>query len=159
MIQAVLLIVGLLAGVSLIVGGLIALAVVIWTDNIPAAVDLIGNGYYLLVGLMPIVLWFALYLTDDDPEYRTTYASQWRAVLTLLQGAVVGSVLGAGPIFLAVVVNVPVIMKGFEIGTFGPAVSDAIVWSRLWLAVAAATASALPLGFWGYYKRIGRDDN
>lgn len=159
MIPAILLTVGLLAGVSLIVGGLIALAVIIWADNIPAAVSIIDNGYLVLVGLMPVVLWFALYLTHDDAEYRTAYHSRWRAVLTMVQGAIVGSVLGAGPIFLAVVVNVPVIVNGFAIGEFGPAVRDVIVWSRLWLAVAAAVASALPLGFWAYYKSAGWDDD
>lgn len=159
MIQAILLTVGLLAGVGLIVGGLIALAVILWTDNIPAAVDLIGNGYYLLVGLMPVVLWFALYLTHDDEEYRTAYASRLRAALTMLQGAIVGSVLGAGPIFLAVVVNLPVIVNGFAIDEFGPAVRETIVWSRLWLAVAAAVASALPLGFWAYYTNTRWDDD
>lgn len=158
MIAAVVLLAGTIVGVGLAVGGILALAVVIWAQEPAAAVRIISNGYYALVGLMPIALWLALYGTRDDEEYEAAYGSALRAVVTAVQGAVIGSMLGAGPIFLTVVINLPVILAGFEIGDFGPAVSDAILWSRLLLAVGAAVLSAIPLGLWAYYTGAGRED-
>ena len=159
MIQGIIFLVGALAGVSLIFGGVMALVVIIWAQDTVGAVRLIGNGYYFLVSLMPIVLGFALYVSHDDADYGMAYTSPWRAILTTLQGAIVGSILGAGPIFLAVVVNMPVILGDFQIEEFGPAVRNAIVWSRLSLAVGAAVVSAIPLGFWAYHLRSGREDD
>jgi hypothetical protein len=158
MIPAIIFLTGTLVGVSLIFGGVIALAVVIWTQDATAAVRLIGNGYYVLVALMPVALWFALYITHDDAEYGAAYDAPLKAVLTALQGAIVGSILGAGPIFLAVVINLPVILTKLKIDDFGPAVRDEIMWSRLLLVVGAAVLSAIPLGFWAYYMRSGRVD-
>jgi hypothetical protein len=159
MIQGIIFLVGAIAGVSLIFGGVLALVVIIWAQDTVGAVRFIGNGYYFLVSLMPIVLGFALYVSHDDADYGTAYTSAWRAILTTLQGAIVGSILGAGPIFLAVVVNLPVILGDFQIEEFGPAVRDAIVWSRLSLAVGAAVISAIPLGLWAYHLRSGREDD
>jgi hypothetical protein len=159
MIQAVVLLVGAIAGVSLVVGGVLALAVVIWAQDSAAALRIIGNGYYALVGLMPITLWLTIYVTRDDEEYEAAYGSALRAVATVLQGAAIGSILGAGPIFLTVVINLPVILSDFTIGEFGPAVRDAVVWSRLLLAVGAAAVSAIPLGLWAYYTGVGREDD
>jgi hypothetical protein len=73
------------------------------------------------------------------------------ALLTTLQGAFVGSVLGGGPVYLGVVIFIPVMVAGFEIDTFGPAVRNAIVGSPLVLAVGATTICALPLGLWAHY--------
>jgi hypothetical protein len=159
MIQAVVLLAGTIVGGSLVVGAILALAVVIWAQEPASAVRMISNGYYALVGLMPIALWVTLYGTRDDEEYEAAYGSALRAIVTVLQGAVIGSILGAGPIFLTVVINLPVILSGFEIGEFGPAVRDAIVWSRLLLAVGAAVISAIPLGLWAYYTRVGQEDD
>ena len=156
MIPAILFLVGTLAGSSLVIGALLAIVVVIWAEDVASAVWLIGNGYYLLAGMMPVVLWLGLFASHDEAEYRAGYTSALRAVLTTLQGAIVGSVLGAGPIFLTVAVNLPVIVGDFYLDDFGPAVRDAIVWSRLSLAVAAATISAIPLGLWAYYMGDGR---
>jgi hypothetical protein len=159
MIQAVVLLVGTIAGISLAIGGILALAVVIWAQDTASAVRMISNGYYALVGLMPIALWLTLYSTRDDEEYEAAYGSALRAIVTVLQGAAIGSILGAGPIFLTVVINLPVILSDFTIGEFGPAVRDAIVWSRLLLAVGAAVVSAIPLGLWAYYTGVGREDD
>jgi len=158
MIQAILLIVGMMAGVSLIAGGVIAAAVMIWTQDMAAAEQFITNGYYVVVGLMPVTLWLALYVTRDNSDYEVAYETPLRALLTTIQGALVGSLLGAGPIFLAVVIYLPVIVLHYPIETFGPAVRDAIVWSHLLLAVSAAVLSAIPLGFWAYYTGSGRED-
>ena len=157
--QAVILLVGMLMGTSLLVGVVTGLAVVIWAHESAGALQLISNGYYVLVGLMPIALWLALYVSHDNADYATAYSSSWRAILTTMQGAIIGAILGAGPIFLAVVVNLPVILAGYEISEFGPTVRDVIIWSRLLLAVGAATASALPLGFWVFYITTEQDDN
>lgn len=159
MIHAVIFIVGLIGGVSLLVGGVIALAVVIWAQDIPSALRLIRYGYYVLVGLMPIALWFALSITHDDADYKAAYNSPLRALLTTLQGATVGSILGAGPLFLTVVNNLPVILADFEIGEFGSAVRDTVVWSLLLLAVGAAVIAAIPLGLWAYYTGAGRGNS
>ncbi|MCC6456797.1 MAG: hypothetical protein IT328_17715 [Caldilineaceae bacterium] len=159
MIQAVVLLAGAIAGVSLVVSGVLALAVVIWAQDTPSALRIIGNGYYALVGLMPIALWLTIYVTRDDEEYEAAYGSALRAIITVLQGAAIGSTLGAGPIFLTVVINLPVILSDFAIGEFGPAVRDAVLWSRLLLAVGAAVISAIPLGLWAYYTGVGREDD
>jgi hypothetical protein len=159
MIQAVLFLTGVLAGISFILGLLIALAVVIWGRDVDSAMQLVQNGYYVLVGLLPIALWFGIFASHDEAEYKGGYSSALRAVLTTLQGAFVGSVLGAGPILMAVVVYLPVILADFEISELGPAVRDAIVWSQLWLAVAAAVISAIPLGLWAFYVGAGRKDD
>jgi hypothetical protein len=80
-------------------------------------------------------------------------------ILTALQGAIIGGVLGAGPIFLAVVISLPVFLGDFHITDFAPAVRDEIVWSRLSIAVGAAVLSALPLGLWSYYTKAGQDNH
>src|SRR5687767_10149485 len=104
MIQAIVLLVSAIAGVSLVVGGVLALAVVIWAQDSAQALRIISDGYYALVGLLPIALWLTLYVTRDDEDYDTAYDSPVRGLLTVLQGAAVGSILGAGPIFLTVVI-------------------------------------------------------
>jgi hypothetical protein len=157
MIQAIILLASMLAGVSLIFGGLVALVVIIWVRELDAAVRLVVNSYYGLIGLMPISLWFAIYTSHDDREHGEPYNSPLSAIVTVLQGAIVGSILGAGPIFLAVVVNLPVILADFEIAEFGQAVSSEIVWSRLIFAVGAALISSIPLGFWAYYQKSGQE--
>jgi hypothetical protein len=159
MIQAVILLAGTLAGVSIFVGAVLGLAVVIWAQETASAVRIMINGYYGLVGLLPLALWLALYTSHDDQAYGVAYRSPMQAVLTTLQGAVIGSVLGAGPIFLTLAINLPVILAGFEIAQFGPAVRDAIVWPLLLLAVGATAIAAIPLGLWAYYIGAGREDN
>lgn len=158
MIQAVVLLVGAIAGFSIVVGGLLALVVVIWAQDSASALRIIRDGYYVLVGLLPIALWLTLYVTRDDEDYEAAYDSPLRGVLTALQGAIIGSILGAGPIFLTVVINLPVILAGFDIEAFGPAVRDAIIWSRLLIAVGAAVGSAIPLGLWVYYTGMGQEE-
>ena len=145
MIQAVVLLVGALVGISLIVGAILGLVVAIWAQDTAAAVRIIVNGYYALVGLLPIVLWLTIY---DSPL---------RSLLTTVQGAAVGSILGAGPVFLTLVINLPVVLADFDIVGFGPAVRNEIVWSRLLLAVGAAVLGAIPLGLWAYYTGPGRE--
>src|SRR5688572_506016 len=103
MIAAVVLIAGVLAGTGLLVGGLLGLAVVLWAQEMVSALRIIGNGYYALVGLMPVALWLALSKTRGD-DYKAAYTSPLQGVLTALQGAVIGGTLGAGPIFLALVI-------------------------------------------------------
>ena len=158
MIQAVLLMVGALTGTGLVVGGVMALVVVAWTDERAEAVLLIVNGYYLLASLMPLALWFALYALHDKANYVTVFDSRWRALFATLQGAFVGSMLGAGPLFLAVVVNVAANLAGFDVGELGAAVRDEIVWSRLLIVVSATIASAFPLGLWVNFAGAGRRD-
>jgi len=157
MIQAVLLLVFVTAGFCFILGAIVAVAVVIWAPDMASAVAAITNAYYLVIGLMPVTLWLGIYISNDDPEYAPAYQTRARALLTAFQGALVGSLLGAGPIFLAVVIYVPVILSKYPIETFGPAVRDSIVWTRLSLAVAAAVISAIPLGFWSYYANGGSE--
>jgi hypothetical protein len=159
MIQAVIFLVGVLAGLSLIAAAVVAVVIVIWAQDVEAALRIVGTGYYVLVALLPIGLWLAILASHDERDYQAAYGSAWRAVLTALQGAVIGSILGAGPIFLAVVVNLPVILAGFDIETYGPSVSGLIVWSRLALALAAAAISAIPLGLWAFYQGSGQRDD
>jgi hypothetical protein len=159
MVQAIIFLVGVLGGTSLLFGVVIALVVVIWAQDVDTALRFIVNGYYLLVGVMPVALWFALLTAHDEVEYQAGYDSPLRAILTTVQGAIVGSILGAGPIFLAVVITLPLLLADFEVGELGTAAYDAIVWSRLALAVGAAVASAIPLGLWVYYTSAQwRDD-
>ncbi len=157
MIQAVVLLVGALVGISLIVGAILGLVVAIWAQDTAAAVRIIVNGYYALVGLLPIVLWLTIYVTRDDPEYEVAYDSPLRSLLTTVQGAAIGSILGAGPVFLTLVINLPVVLADFDIVGFGPAARNEIVWSRLLLAVGAAVLGAIPLGLWAYYTGPGRE--
>ena len=157
MIQAVVLLVGALVGISLIVGAILGLVVAIWAQDTAAAVRIIVNGYYALVGLLPIVLWLTLYVTRDDQDYEAAYDSSLRALLTTIQGAAIGSILGAGPVFLTLVINLPVILSNFDVTEFGPVVRDEIVWSRLLLAVGVAVLAAIPLGLWAYYTGPGRE--
>jgi hypothetical protein len=157
MIQAVVLLVGALVGVSLFAGAILGLVVAIWAQDTGSALRIIVNGYYALVGLLPIVLWLTLYVTHDDPEYEMAYDSPLRSLWTTVQGAAIGSILGAGPVFLTLVINLPVVLAAFEIAQFGPAVRDEIVWSRLLLAVGATVLAAIPLGLWAYYTGTGRE--
>lgn len=159
MIQAVVLIAGVIIGVALFTSSAVALAVVIWAQDIASAVRLISNSYYLLAGLMPIALWLALEMTHDNAGCRTAYSTPLRALLTTLQGALIGSLLGAGPVFLTIVNNLPVILADIESSEFGPAVRDEIIWSRLLLATGAAVLSAIPLGLWAYSAGDGRVDD
>ena len=159
MIQAVVLLAGALAGTGLLVGGILGMVVVIWAQETPTALRIISNGYYALIGLLPVALWLALYATHDEDDEETAYSSPLRSILTTLQGAVIGSILGAGPIVLTLVINLPVILGNFEISEFGPAVRNEIVWSHLLLAVGAAVVSAIPLGLWAYYLGSGREDD
>lgn len=156
MIAAVVLIAGVLAGVGLLVGGLLGFAVVLWAQGMASALRIISDGYYLLVGLMPLVLWLALDWTHDREGYQAAYRTPLLGILTALQGAIIGSVLGTGPIFLAAAVNLPVFLANFNLSEYGPALRDEIVWAHLSLAVVAAVISALPLGLWAHYTRAGR---
>jgi hypothetical protein len=158
MIQAIIFITGILAGTSLVFGLALAVAVLIWTHDVAAAVRLIGNGYYALVGVMPIALWLALFTSYNHVEYASGYTTPLRALSTTLQGALLGSVLGAGPIFMAAVIYVPGFFGDFEIAQLGSAVRDVVIWSRLALAAAAAIIPAIPLGLWAHYTRTEQRD-
>lgn len=158
MIRAVLLMVGALTGTGLVVGGMMALVVVAWTHERAEAVLLIANGYYILASLMPLALWFALYALHDKAESVTVFGSRWRALFATLQGAFVGSMLGAGPLFLTVVVHVAANLTGFDASDLGAAVRDEIVWSRLLIVVSATIAAAFPLGLWVNFAGAGRKD-
>jgi hypothetical protein len=157
MTSAIIFLVGIILGVSLTFAAIIALVVVIWVHDPDAAARLIGDSYYLLAGLMPLVLWCGLYVSLKNAGYAEVYKSSTPALLTTLQAAFVGSVLGAGPIFLAVVIYLPVIFVRFPAAEFGPTVRDTIVWSHLLIAVAAAVISAIPLGWWVHYAERGRE--
>lgn len=159
MIAVILYLVGGLVGSSLIVAAVVAVVVILWAQDTAAALAIIRYGYFFLIGILPIALWLSVYITLDEDKDHSAYGTLWRAILTTVQGAAVGSILGAGPICLAVIVNLPVIVAGFSLDEFGPAVRDAIVWSQLWLAVAATVLSAFPLGMWAHYARAGRDDD
>jgi len=87
------------------------------------------------------------------------YNTRVRALLTTMQGALVGSLLGGGPIFLATVIYLSVIVSHYPLNQFGPAVRDTIVWSHLLFAVGAAVTSAIPLGLWAYSTTSGREAN
>jgi len=159
MIQAVLLLVFVIAGLSFIVGLFIAIVTMIWTNDVAAAVQFISKSYYLLVGLMPVALWLGIYISNDQSEYAAAYNTRLRALLTTVQGALVGSLLGAGPIFLATVIYLPEILSRYPMAQLGPAVRDEIIWSKLILAVGAAVISAIPLGFWAYSTMAGQKAN
>ena len=159
MIQVVLLMVGALTGTGLVVGGVMAVVVAVWTHDRAEAVQLLANGYYILASLMPLALWFALYALRDKADYVTAFDSPWRAILSTLQGAFVGSVLGAGPLFLAVAVNLSANLAGFDVDDFGAAVRDEIMWSRILIVVSATVASAFPLGLWANFAGAGWEDN
>jgi hypothetical protein len=159
MIVAVVLISEVLAAVGLLVGGLLGFAVVLWTQDMASALRIISFGYYALVGLMPVVLWFVLDWTNDHEDYRAAYASPFSGILTALQGALLGGVLGAGPVFLALVITLPSLLGNFNLSEFGPAVWDEIVWSQLSIAIAAVVISAIPLGLWSYYTKAGQEND
>ena len=158
MMQVIVLLVGTLAGISLLVGVVLGLVVAIWAQDTESALRIIDNGYTILVGLLPIMLLMTLYVTRNDEEYEEAYKSPLRALLTTIQGAIVGSILGAGPIFLTAAINLPVILSDFDIVEFGPAVRNTIIWSRLLLAVGATVLSAIPIGLWVHYTGTGWKD-
>ncbi len=157
MIQAVLLIVGVLVGISFGVALLVAAAVSMWSPAPEQALQWIGNGHTALAGLMPVALWFALAQLRARSDHDAAYAGALRAVLTAIQGALIGSILGAGPVFMTVVIRVPAMLAGYDVDTLSEAVREEIVWSRLALAASAATISAIPLGWWGYYRGGDQD--
>jgi glucan phosphoethanolaminetransferase (alkaline phosphatase superfamily) len=156
MIYAVVLLVGVLGGVTLVFGGVIAAVVVLWARDVATATTMVSNGFAFLSGVLPLALWFALHITHRRPECRTAYQSVHMALLTVLQGAVIGSVLGAGPLFMAVVINVPGLLAAFEVDELSHSVRTAIEGWRLWLAVGATVLAALPLGLWVHY--IGAEE-
>jgi hypothetical protein len=155
MIHAVVLLVGVLGGIALLCSMVVAVAIVLWAEDVATATRLVINSYACLSGALPLALWFALHVTHHRADCRAAYRSALMTLLTTLQGAVIGSILGAGPLFIAVVVNVPVLLAAFEVGELGPPVRTAIEGSRLWLAVAATVLAALPLGLWVHY--VGAD--
>lgn len=159
MIHGVLLIAGTLAGTGLIAGGVVALIVVLFaSNNRELAVQIVTYSYYLLSGLFPIALWVAVY-TSHDEEAKAAYRTLWRAILTTLQGAVVGSILGGGPFFLAALTYPVVIVTDNSITEFGPLMRDLIVWSLLSITVIATVLAALPIGTWAYYSKTGWGDD
>ena len=159
MIGVILYLIGGLVGSSLIVSAVVAVVVIWFAQDTTTALQIIRYGYSFLIGILPIALWLSVYITLDEDKDHSAYGTLWRAILTTLQGAAVGSILGAGPICLAIIVNLPVIVTSFSLEEFGPAVRDAIIWSQLWLAVAATVLSAFPVGMWAHYARAGRDDD
>lgn len=140
-------------------GLLTAFGVAWWRGDLAGARWWIGNGFYLLVGVLPVVLWLALQRSRGIAEHAAAYATPLWAMLTALQGAVVGSVLGGGPIFLWLVTKLPVLLMRWRGATVDPsfplalevAATEMVVWSRLLVAVGAAVATALPLGLWAHY--------
>jgi hypothetical protein len=152
MIHAVVLLVGVLGGVTLLFGGVVAIVLLLWARDVATATQWVINSYAFLSGALPLALWFALQITHRRTDCRAAYRSRLMALLTTLHGAVIGSILGAGPLFMAVVINVPAWLDAFEVGEWGLAVRTAIVGSRLWLAVGATVLAALPLGLWVFYN-------
>ena len=151
MIRAVVLLVGALTGTGLIAGVLLAgIAALLRLDS-ASMLTWMANAYYGLAVLFPIVLWATLYVTHNDDEYAEAYDSPLRALLTALQGAIIGGILAGGPVFLAGAINLPVLFLGVDIGQFGPALRDSIVWSRLLIVTGGTVGCAIPLGLWTHY--------
>lgn len=158
MIHGVLLIAGTLVGAGLIAGGVVALLVVlVASNNSELAVRIVTYSYYLLIGLFPLLLWLAVYTDEDETE--AAFGTLWRAILTTLQGAVVGSILGGGPFFLAALTYPVVIFTNTSMTEFGPLMQDIVVWSLLSITVIATVLAAFPIGMWAYYAKTGLDDD
>lgn len=159
MIHGALLIAGTLAGGGLILGGVVALLVLLVAgNNRELALSIVTYSYYVLIGTFPLLLWLAVYTSHDD-EAKSAYRTLWRAILTTLQGAVIGSILGGGPFFLAALSYPVAIFTSNSIAEFGPLVRDMIVWSLLSITVIATVLAAFPIGMWAYYTKTEVEDD
>ncbi len=158
MMSAVVLIAFTLIALGLVSGGLFALVPVLLGRDVAGAVALVRTLYDSLGVLMPAALWAAFYVRRDDEGYRGAYASMGRSIATGLQGATVGAILGAGPVFLVAATLVAAGVGGLDADTFGAALQDHVVWSGLIFVAAVTIGSAIPLGIWTYYTGPGRDD-
>jgi hypothetical protein len=148
---------GLMA-VGLVSGALFALMPALLGRDLPGAVDLVMTLYDGLAVLMPGALWGALYARRDDADYRPAYATLARAVATSLQGAALGSLLGAGPLFLSAASTVAASIGGLDPDAFDALLRARVLWSGLLFVAAVATGSAIPLGIWTYFTGPGRND-
>jgi hypothetical protein len=81
-----------------------------------------------------------------------------RAVATGLQGATLGSLLGAGPLFLGAASTVAASIGGLDADAFDTLLRGRVLWSGLLFVAAVAIGSAIPLGIWVYFTGPGRDD-
>lgn len=123
-----------------------------------AATALVMTLYDSLAVVMPAALWTALYLRRDDKEYRPAYAGMGRAVATALQGATLGSVLGAGPVFLTIAPMAAGLGANMDATVFADLLYARVVWAGLLFVVAVTIGSAIPLGIWTYFTGPGRND-
>lgn len=158
MMSAVVLIALTLIALGMVSGSLFALVPVLLGRDAVGTVALVMTLYDSLGVLMPAALWGALYVRRDDAGYRSAYASMGRSIATGLQGATLGALLGAGPVFLAAATLVAAAAGGLDAGAFGSALRDRVVWSGLVFVAAVTIGSAIPLGIWTYYTGPGRDD-
>lgn len=157
MMRAVVWIALALMAVGLVCGALFTLLPALLGRDLPAAAAWVMTLYDSLAVLLPAALWAALYARRDAAEYRPAYATMGRAVVTALQGAALGSLLGAGPLFLGAA-RVVAAVGGLDPGAFDALLRARVLWAGLLFVALVAIGSAIPLGMWTYYTGPGRDD-
>jgi hypothetical protein len=143
------------AGVGLLVGVGAGMAAILFADAIPERTAIIGLFYWSLVLLMPLGVWLGHDIRPYGPYGRNgelAYASLPSALLTSGLGAVVGALLGAGLLFLAAPINMPVVLTGEDATTYSVAVRAALSPIQLALIMSATLITALLLGFISHYQ-------
>lgn len=158
MMRAVVWIALALMAVGLVCGALFALLPALLGRDLSGAVAWVMTLYDSLAVLLPAALWAALSARRDNAEYRPAYVTMGRAVATALQGAILGSLLGAGPLFLGAARVVAATVGGLDPAAFDALLRARVLWSGLLFVAVAAIGSAIPLGMWTYYTDPGRED-
>lgn len=158
MMRAVVFIAMGLITVGIVCGAGFALIPALLGFDAAAAVALVMILYDSLAVVMPAALWAALYLRRDDKEYRSAYAGMGCAVTTALQGAILGSLLGAGPVFLTIAPMAAGVGANVDPNVFADLLYTRVVWAGLLFVAAVTIGSAVPLGIWTYFTGPGRND-
>ena len=143
-------------GVGLLIGAGVAIASLFMAPDVDAAVALAVNGYWLLAGLLPFSLWLGILMTYDKEAHEESYNSLLATFATVIQAAMVGAGLGAGPLYLLVYSYLTAILRGFDAAFLVAALRNQLLWTPWAWVVVVSVIAALPLAYWAYRANVDR---
>lgn len=140
--------------------GLVSAVLALWLgDDLAGAALIVTRGYWGLLIVLPVLLWFAHLILPDfrEPtgfpgESCLLYLSLPAGIVTSILGTLLGVGLGGGPFFLVLGANLPVLFGGYEADAFYDAISPVIYWRQFAIVAVVALLSALPMAFWVHQK-------
>ena len=140
------------AGVGLFTGALAGASAIIFAHSTLDRAELVAQIYWSLVILMPIGAWFSHDIRSFGEAGRTAYATLAAALLTSGAAALVGALLGAGPLFLFGAINMPIILAGEQATVYSQAVRSAISTEQFLIVLAATVITGISLGVAAHRK-------